>query len=236
VGEVTNQQLVPGESTLRRSSRTSIPTARFSDLTSEQHMIHWGIHKEKPTSTRITQQSHSETVNFTFFRSSDIDLGWIMDNGTTAHATNNEDDFYPGTVQNVDITVQTGAGSTKCTKVGDVFIQNCDTGLTFWLKGVMYLANCQKKLIAQSKLDNAGCTITAQGGAVCVSRGRTALPGYTNPRPVPFHYACVEEKATTFHRGHNLRETTMHLGSPPPHAKGYKQNTCDTHTKLPSGR
>jgi hypothetical protein len=89
---------------------------------------------------------------------------WILDSGTNRFATWDEKDFEPGTIKQVNIKVKAGNGVMTCIKTGTVTKRSLSTGKLLRLSGTLLLPNCRYKLLAESKLEDGGCTIIKKKG------------------------------------------------------------------------
>jgi hypothetical protein len=91
---------------------------------------------------------------------------FISDGGSNRHATNDISDLY--NVRDVSVDVGVGGGSVKCTKEGEMRIFDNKTKNYVELKNTLYLPDCGRKLVSESRLDMGGCSITKPGDRTCV--------------------------------------------------------------------
>ena len=89
---------------------------------------------------------------------------WILDGGTTQHATNSIDDFISDSITDCNIPVHTGNGTTTVVKKGTVRAFDNFTERVVRLEDVLFLPDCARKLVSQSKLDRAGAMIITHRG------------------------------------------------------------------------
>ena len=112
------------------------------------------------------QAKNGAYVNAAYYHS-DKSSTWISDCGSNRFTTNDETDFIKGTTEESNIKVEIGAGHVMCTKTGDVRVKDEKTGSQLLLTTVLFLPNCGRKLISESKLDKGGCSVVKPGNGTC---------------------------------------------------------------------
>jgi hypothetical protein len=87
------------------------------------------------------------------------DFEWCSDTGTNRFVTNDENDFLPTSVTNINTKVCVGNGSYTCTKKGTVLVKSA-AGQVIACTNVLYMPNCGKKLMPATQFIRKGCTLT----------------------------------------------------------------------------
>jgi hypothetical protein len=87
------------------------------------------------------------------------DYEWCADSGTNRFVTNDLLDFVPGTVVHNSTVVSVGSGSVTSPMSGTVRVQSLDHGCLVECRDVLYLPDCEKKLMPVSTFVKKGSSL-----------------------------------------------------------------------------
>ena len=107
--------------------------------------------------------------NGCYFNGDGVDAHlWIGDSGANNHSANDKSYFIIGSVKYHNLTVGVGSGTIVCHMTGNVLLLDSTTGQTMLLIDVLYLPQCGKNIISESKLDAAGYRQVKPANGTCI--------------------------------------------------------------------
>lgn len=118
---------------------------------------------------------------------------WCSDTGTNRFVTNDDSDFIPNSVVQVQTNVAVGGGNTTSHKTGTVIIRSLDHKHIIHCKDVLYLPNCGTKLMPASQFIRMGCILTYRDNQVTLKnpKGAPMLSGKEIDGLYYFHSSTV---------------------------------------------